>query len=140
MLRKGREVNSMKRYFLIHFAFIAIFGATVAAAQTPAEIQVKIGSEKRESRSRITVRFVSVVEDSRCPVGVDCVWAGNAQIRVKVRRGAGSWKTVKLNTGKGEQTVRISGYEIRLKSLTPAPHAEKPLDKAKYSATLEIRK
>lgn len=45
----------------------------------------------------IAVRFVRVVGDSRCPLDVVCVWAGEATIEVGVRRGDGEETIVTLN-------------------------------------------
>src|SRR5688500_5686444 len=44
------------------------------------------------------VRFIGVVNDSRCPVDVDCVWEGNAEIELEIRRTGGDAKRVRLNT------------------------------------------
>jgi len=34
----------------------------------------------------LSIKFVNVAEDSRCPVGVQCVWPGQAKIELEIKR------------------------------------------------------
>lgn len=82
-----------------------------------------------------TVTFESVAEDSRCPTGVTCVWAGNA--RVSLRLGvAGRDTTVALNTGIEPRTTRIGDVTLELKAVTPFPQAGTSTPAESYRVTL----
>ena len=54
--------------------------------QVPGTVAARLGQEVRIGD--VHVRPVAVLEDSRCPIDVDCVWAGRIRVRVAVR-GAG---------------------------------------------------
>ncbi len=56
--------------------------ARVRAPDAGEPLRLTLGETAR--RDGHTVRFVEVVEDSRCPEGVTCIQAGRAQIRVEV--------------------------------------------------------
>lgn len=82
-----------------------------------------------------TVAFEAVLEDSRCPSGVVCVWAGNARVRLHLTR-AGQDTTVLLNTGLEPRAVRIGQMRLELREVTPAPHAGDTTRTGSYRITL----
>ena len=43
------------------------------------EFSLRIGRKVTLRDTELKIRFVSVIEDSRCPKGVNCVWQGNAR-------------------------------------------------------------
>src|SRR5687768_17789148 len=45
------------------------------------DFDLKPGRTARVDGTAITVSFVGVPEDSRCPTDVQCVWAGNGAVR-----------------------------------------------------------
>ena len=86
------------------------------------------------------IDFLSVTEDSRCPVNTQCVWEGNARIALKVweyTRG----RVLELNTN-GRYPTRVSvgentrGITVELRGLEPAPRTDTPT--VGYVATLMV--
>jgi hypothetical protein len=70
----------------------------------------------------LNVRFNSVVQDSRCPTDVQCVWAGNAEIMVEVAAAGEASATLALNTNPSFATeAAYLMYAIELIDLTPYP-------------------
>jgi len=110
-------------------------GKQVTAGQ---EFKLKVGQEVRLKAERVKVRFASVVEDSRCPEGVDCIWAGNAKVSLVLEREGGARRVVELNTNVEPKTAAAEGYEVRLTNLSPYPQAEKKIDPKQYAATLVV--
>ncbi len=113
-------------------------GMTAANAQTSQTAEVRVKSKKKFTRSKLTVEFLSVLEDSRCPIGVDCIWAGNAKISVRVRKNGSAAKTFELNTTMDNQSVTYEGHTIKLAKLTPHPRANTPPAPNSYRATITI--
>ena len=126
----------MKTFILI---LIAIFAMTTitTAAQTTDNVTVKAGQQKSAKRSKLKIKFVSVVEDSRCPIGVNCVWAGNAKIKVMVTSARGT-ETFEMNTGLGPKGNQYDGWAINLDSLTPLPRANVTTDPKSYQAKFTV--
>ena len=115
---------------------LLVMGMTVFA-RTPETLVLKAGQQKRSKVSGLTVKFVSVTEDSRCPIGANCVWAGNAKVRVAITGTRGS-KTFEFNTSMGPKGDSWEGWSITIDSLTPEPRAGKPTDPRHYQATFSI--
>ncbi len=111
-----------------------------AAAVKPVEtLRVQVNQEKRFSRNRLFVRFVELVEDSRCPTDTNCVWAGNATIKVRVR-GNGRSHDLTLDTNGRNQSATAEGYSIKLVRLTPEPRSNIRINRNGYVATFEAVK
>ncbi len=53
------------------------------SAETP-KIAIKIAKGETVKLKDVSIKFLEVVEDSRCPTGVECIWAGRAIVKVQV--------------------------------------------------------
>lgn len=113
-------------------------GVTFVTGQNRGQVRVQIHKEKPIVKNKLRLRFLDVIEDSRCPEGTNCIWAGNAKIKVQIRKPGGPPKIFELNTGMAEQSVTIEGYEVKLTALTPHPKADTQMKKAAYTAVFEI--
>jgi len=136
--RVGRIEVIMKTMFLTFLAILAI--GAVALARNPETIVLKSGQQKPAAKGEITVKFVSVTEDSRCPADANCIWAGNATVQVKITSRNGGSKMSVMNTTTGPTGDQFNGWAIYLTSLTPSPNSRKALDPKKYVATFEIKR
>lgn len=104
------------------------------------EFKLKIGESAEARREGLKVEFDSVADDSRCPKGVTCVWAGNAKILLKVKKDSGQPENVELNTNINPKTFRYLEYELRLKELKPYPEANATIKSSEYEVTLTVHK
>ncbi|WP_395332664.1 hypothetical protein WBP06_05555 [Novosphingobium sp. BL-8H] len=64
---------------------------------------------------------LSLIEDSRCPQGVQCIQAGRLKLRVRVDLGSGSHK-IDMTLG---QPVQIADGALELRDAQPGPVAGK---------------
>ena len=103
------------------------------------EFKLKIG-ESAKAGEGLRIEFDSVAEDSRCPKGVTCVWAGNAKILLKVRKDAAKPASVELNTNINPKTARYLEYELRLEQLKPYPESNATTKSSDYEVTLTVHK
>jgi hypothetical protein len=85
-----------------------------------------------------SVCFDKVVTDSRCPVNVVCVWAGEAIAGFTFRSGNNIPVSVDLQTGT-KDTV-INGYNFSFPDLLPYPQTEHQVQPADYIARIIIKK
>ena len=106
----------MKKVIFI-FAMVSVLALGVFAKGTQ-ELQMKAGEQKSADRGRLSIKFVSVVEDSRCPMNAPCVWAGSAKIKIAVSKGKAAPKFVELNIGLEPNSIKLYGYTIGLEGLT----------------------
>ena len=129
----------MKGLILSLMMLLALGVLPATAAKRPETMRVQINKEKRFPRSRLSVRFVELVEDSRCPTDTNCIWAGNAKIKIRVTANGRS-QELTLDTNGQHQAATAEGYSIKLISLTPAPRSNIRINRNGYVATFEAVK
>ena len=101
------------------------------------------GQEAVITGENLRLRFTDVLEDSRCPTQVNCVWTGQARIAVSVQPDGGDPTRVEFNTNPAPgQTVNeatVGKYRVVLKSLDPHPQTpDHPIAFEDYRATLGV--
>jgi hypothetical protein len=90
--------------------------------------------------SKTFIRFDSVLEDSRCPIDVVCIWEGNVKLSFMMDEPGGR-HPFELNTHTGfTRDTLLAGRRIGLIGVLPGPpeHGRR-LDPAEYKAVLTIR-
>ena len=113
----------MKNFSLIFFLFIASLGfAQTEVAKTP-QIAFKIELGTTVTSDGIKIQFEEVLEDSRCPVDVQCVWAGRAMVKVKISGSDMTEETRELIVGKKDKDVLcvVDDYVLKAMNLAPYP-------------------
>ena len=83
------------------------------------------------------LEFAQVVSDSRCPVDVQCVWAGDAVIALRASDVNDS-ASLRIHTG-GPRTALFGNWEVELVELRPSPREGIALTQADYEAVLRLR-
>lgn len=137
---KFRTLPKFMRTLFLSLILTMIFGSVMTAeAQTTQQISLSAGKEKTVTRNKLKIKFVSV-EDSRCPKDVDCIWAGNAKVTIKVTNRKGESKTFDLNTNLETKAVKFEGYEIKLSGVAPYPKANTPNNQSGYTASFTVTK
>jgi hypothetical protein len=126
----------MKALILAFAAFVTLVGTFETSAKTQGSVKVFLGKTTSVDRGRVKVKFLSVVEDSRCPVNATCVWAGNAKIKISVSRGKSDPIELELNTLTEPRKQILYGYEFVLKDLEP--QKGRPGPKSSSTAILSI--
>lgn len=74
----------MKIKFTILLSLFTIIGYSQETPAPSPMIAVKVYLGDFISIENHTLKFVKVIEDSRCPKGANCVWAGRAKILVEI--------------------------------------------------------
>jgi len=74
------------------------------------------------------ITFKSVVEDSRCPEGSNCVWAGVAKVNLEIMGTYTRPQTIELASARNPANIPTStefnGYTITLKEVHPYPKTD----------------
>ena len=125
-----------------------VFGLVIAGllggcqgydAGAPAAAGEDVTLEVRAHRAvaGLRVGFAGVSEDSRCPPGVQCVWAGRAVARVWLVAAGGdtTWLEPAITGGvdvadttSAEGAVVADGWSVRLMRLVPHPARDVAID------------
>lgn len=112
--------------------------------ETP-KIAIKVAVGKTVQLKNHSIRFVEVLEDSRCPEYVNCIWAGRARISVEITDSSNSIIKKELLFGQtkpGEivNNDLFSTEDSIVKGLTlsPYPSSEKETDPQAYRLLIEV--
>jgi hypothetical protein len=89
----------------------------------------------------LQVKFVGVVEDSRCPRGVTCVWEGRVSCAVEITYNKSIYRIVLTQPGLSEQPAgtTFENYNIDLR-VEPYPEAGKDITESEYLLFLKFSK
>jgi hypothetical protein len=129
----GAAMRSLSAFIFV-FVLLTSF---VAAPAKPLRQQGKVQIHHEAIVNGIRVKFVDLIEDSRCPTDTQCVWAGNAKLKVKLWKN-GQTRVVEMNTGMEPRVIRFAGYEIKITDLTPHPATNIRIRKDGYVATFSV--
>ncbi len=96
----------------------------------------------------ITITFEQVLEDSRCPMGADCIWEGMTVVELSLQKSGQQATTFTLsdhdikrpNSDCCRIEVRIWGLSFRNELLKPYPFFEVVPDSTDYSLLVEINR
>ncbi|MDD5510387.1 MAG: hypothetical protein PHI12_06240 [Dehalococcoidales bacterium] len=89
----------------------------------------------------LSVKFLEVVEDSRCPRGVTCIWTGRIAVIVELTHAGSSDRLTLTEPGLTDEYSKEShqGYELAFQ-VTPYPQAAEEIPTSAYRLHLIIRK
>jgi hypothetical protein len=96
--------------------FLEYYGsdkANVVQLRETGEVVLSLGEVGRFKNISITP--LEVVEDSRCPVGVQCIWAGTLKLKVLISSGLGVSESVIELGG----SITTEAEEVRFLMVTP---------------------
>jgi hypothetical protein len=111
-------------------------GHSTTAPQLGDDIELHYGASVEIPGDTVHVRFTDVTSDSRCPIGVLCIWAGEAAALFSV--GANQTVTLTLGADAAKAMAIVRGYHMMLVALKPYPTAGGSPIKADYVATLRF--
>ncbi len=137
------ETEGQARSISKTFAFTIERASGLALPNFDIAFKLKVG-ETAISRSENTkILFEKVMEDSRCPTYVVCVWEGQATILVTVIKNNETVNTFNLTSRAGHEdlgTKSFDGYFLRLLKIEPYPTNAQPIKPSEYVATLFVTK
>ncbi|SRX52717.1 hypothetical protein AEQU1_00586 [Aequorivita sp. CIP111184] len=123
---KLKKFTTMKNSLLAVLILFSSFAfGQEESAETP-KIAVKVPKGETVILKGVSIKFLDVVEDSRCPTGVTCIWAGRAIVKVEVT--SNGTKEEKMLTfgevrpGEEKNTNIYSSSKFSINGLTLNPY------------------
>ncbi|TRZ79541.1 MAG: hypothetical protein D4R90_03760 [Nitrosopumilales archaeon] len=107
------------------------------------QFQLKVNQTFSINSTGITVKFLNVTADSRCPSDVTCIWQGETRILVNVIQNNQDRGNFNLASSAGQQNLAVrvfDGYSISVGKVEPYPLGGKKLPPSDYLVTFEITK
>jgi hypothetical protein len=115
-------------------------GAVVARVTAPDTLRLHVGTAGVVDGGKLTVEFLKVEGDSRCPGGVTCVWQGDAAVALRLTSADGRRAGTTLHTALNLQpkSVEYDGYDVTLADVQPYPKAQTPIEPGAYVAVISV--
>ena len=131
---------SMKGLALAGCLSLAACGPTSPTAG-PFERQLVLspGQAMPVPEAAVSVRFVAVTGDSRCPADAMCIQGGDAIVRVEVEPSRGTRASYDLHTG-DMRPARHGDITLEIVELAPYPFSSRPTQPGDYRLTLRVRR
>jgi len=103
------------------------------------EFELAVHQTAQMTAEKISVTFQEVLEDSRCPVDVTCIWAGLAKVSLHVAV-SGQEREISLSTSPPDNSAGFENYTFWLIKVRPVPRADQTMDRSAYVVTLRVDK
>jgi hypothetical protein len=111
-------------------------GAPVThAASLNQEIQLAPKEQAVFVQPQFNVEFVRVVEDSRCPSDVTCVWAGEVKVQVSTRINAAEAVQHEIKAG---EHATVGGLHLVVVAVQPERLSTREISPDEYRVTLKV--
>ncbi|MPZ14831.1 MAG: hypothetical protein GEU73_10495 [Chloroflexi bacterium] len=159
-MRALRHPGRVKHGLVVHVAVVAVF-AIVAVVLGPAQGADAFGawrastppSAAEASSDRTVVlgpgehvvlpdgtrlTFSRVASDSRCPIDVVCVWAGEVVVAFEVQNADGAVRGFEITFAGRPATEIIEGTVVTVLNVQPYPKTTRPIDPDDYRVTVAV--
>ncbi len=110
------------------------------APQSPSadrDFALRAGETARIEGSDLAIRFDDVPSDSRCPVDVQCITAGDATVSLHLTGGGAEPAAHELHTLEAPRELRRGGWTVALVKLDPRPVSTRGTPRSDYVVTLK---
>lgn len=150
-MRKQRESDQaravilcgMKHHHLVPLLLIVTLAACRSASAPAAhaaslnqEVQLAPKEQAAYGPQGLTVEFVRVVTDSRCPKDVTCVWAGEVVVEVSTRTGSGA--AGQQHEIKAGESATVGAYHVSIVNVQPEKLSTREIRPEDYRVTLKV--
>jgi hypothetical protein len=108
---------------------------SVSATPTPTSSGTNSGIGSPVTAQGITLTPLNVLEDSRCPLDVQCIQAGTVRLLARIAGNAtSSDRVLVLN-----QPLTVGSSTITMSEVTPAPYSGVKLTASQYKFKFDIK-
>jgi hypothetical protein len=112
---------------------------TSITARLGQAFDIRVGQEASISSQQLTLKFLSVSEDSRCPHGTNCIWEGNGKVNIELTLTGQTSYVVELNTARSlKSEAKYLIYKVSLLDLQPYPSEASTIQQSDYIATMRV--
>lgn len=94
--------------------------------------------------AQVQIRFDSLTEDSRCPQGIQCIWAGRAIMAITFMQNGKSQSSALVmgdpaGTNYSDKAV-FGEFNVQLLQIKPHPVANQTIPHEQYVMEIDVRK
>jgi hypothetical protein len=113
---------------------LAACGRDGSAATLNEPIQLAPGQSATFEAEQLSVQFVGIAADSRCPSDATCVWAGEVVVQFAIRQDD---RTTQQEIKENESGA-VGAYSVTVLGVLPIPSTQQRIAPADYRVTLKV--
>ncbi|MHA2066116.1 MAG: hypothetical protein ACXABY_17230 [Candidatus Thorarchaeota archaeon] len=103
--------------------------------------QLKVNQTAYIESEGLLIELDDIPEDSRCPVDVVCVWAGQTRVKLNVGKAGMDEATIEIRSANGSFSDNEgNAYSVQVIKVEPAPRSNRTIALTEYVVTLKISK
>lgn len=138
---KKRESIALIATVVLCFSFqSSAFGSSIPIILTGDELSInlKIG-ETVDITSDFQITLINILDDSRCPSDVTCIWEGTVSAEINlIKDGEGHKYVIPIGLADGMESQLIDDFYVMLYDVTPYPISTRQIESSEYVATLIV--
>ncbi len=136
-------------FFLLGIFAISTLACQVDQSQPTFSLNTAFSLKQGETirwkeDASVQIRFDKVSNDSRCPEGVQCIWAGRAEVALTFFQAKNSQNgSLILGDPAGSNLsdeVQFDAFNVKLLNVLPVPKANTAIEPSAYVVELSVRK
>lgn len=113
---------------------------SAVTAKLGSAFKLGVGQSASVEGEGVRLELVDIIQDSRCPQGVQCVRAGDVSLLVRLWRDGQALGEATLSTARKETATKpLAGYTVTLLQVEPVKTVQE-IEKSRYSVTLNMTK
>ncbi len=101
------------------------------------QFALPIGQTVNITGEDLSIRFDAVTSDSRCPTGVECVWAGEAKCRMVIKYQDAETEVIFTQNGSSISQEEFQDYLFSFQ-LGPYPQAGQEIEDSAYVLVMMV--
>jgi hypothetical protein len=105
------------------------------AAGLNQEVQLAPREQVAYEQQGLTLEFVRVSEDSRCPSDTTCVWAGEVKVQVETRLDTAGPVQHEIKAG---EHATVGAFRVVVVDVQPVPVSTRQIPQEEYRVTLKV--
>ena len=127
----------MKTISLLSALLLTTGCAATLVPGNPVEFELSVGETARLEDQDISIHFKAVTADSRCPSDVTCVWAGDAELALRLG-GVPGIQDTSLHTTLEPKSLTRGTTTLEVLGLSPTPVSSTSTDPKSYRLRLRV--
>lgn len=115
-------------------------GLRNSALDADGSLVMAVGDEVWVEGTTLRVAFLGLENDSRCPVDVTCVWAGDAEVELALAVGTGPSvpSVLHWNTQMGPASAEAGPFNVSLVAIEPVARSDHVIREDEYRVRLKV--
>lgn len=129
----------MSHYILFILIFLSLFygGCDTEHVDLKAEVEFELMTGKQYKYNGHVVE-IKDIKDSRCPLGVNCIWAGEAVVKFDCKYDDEDKFSFLMDTNDDTVFV-VSNFRLKLLQVSPLPDNDQNIRQEDYRVRISLK-